>query len=127
MEVLHAAHVGLALARISAEQEELRRAEIIVRAQIGVAGGDRPAGPLRSHGDRFVARAGRLPGVIPALAVADLDLLQHAVGFVEVGAPELRDVHDAGGEVIGPALVAGKVTEHGHALRHFLDTYCLGR
>ena len=114
VEAGDAAHIGVLLARVGSEQEELRRAEIIVRAQIGVARGDRPPVLPGSDRDRLDPLAGGLPFAVPAFAVADLDALGDAMTFVKIGAAHLGDVHDARGEVIRPAVIAGEIAEHGH-------------
>src|SRR5262245_54896904 len=114
VEAGDAAQVAVLLARIAAGQEELRGAKVIAGAQIGVAGRDRAALLLRTARIVPDALSRRVPLAEPALAVAHLDAFGDAVAFVEVGAAKLGDIHDARGKVIGPALVAGKVTEHRH-------------
>src|SRR4051812_6189159 len=121
MEILHASQVGVLLARIAAEQKELRCPEVVVCAQVGVAGGDGPTSAQRRDGVFLDTRASGLPFAIPALTIADLDLLQDAMGFVEVSPAKLRYVHNAGCKVIRPAFVVGKVAKHRHDYAHSLD------
>jgi len=42
------------------------------------------------------------------------------VTFMEVGAAELCNVDNSGGEVVGPTLVPPKVAEHCHRLFAFI-------
>ena len=86
-----------------------------MRAQIGVARGNRPTGTLGRDRPFLNPLPSRLPGVVPALTVPGRDLLQDPMGFVEIGTAELRHVHDASGNVIRPTLIVGKIAKHRHS------------
>ena len=73
---------------------------VVVRAQIGIPRGDRPARALRGLGPLFDTLTGGLPFAIPASPSPASIFSADAMGFVKVGAAELCDVHNSRRKVI---------------------------
>src|SRR5690606_14920209 len=105
VEAGDAMQVGILLPSIVAQQEELRGAVVVVRAQIGVPCCDWAAGRLGGLRESFDTFRRGAPFAIPTLAIADLDAFGDSMRLVKIGAAELRHVHYPGREMIRPAGV----------------------